>query len=355
MNWSEPEYESPVTVAVVGVGYWGPLLVRNFSRCENTEVRWICDLSKEQARRSSESGSHIRVTDRFEDLLADDELEAIAVATPAATHGELGLAALAAGKHVMIEKPLASDVSDARRLVELAETSRLVLMCDHTYCYTPAVLKIRELVASGELGEIRYFDSVRINLGLVQSDIDVLWDLAPHDLSILDFVLPDDYRPDQVSAHLADPLGIGRGSIGYLTLPLPRDAIAHVHVNWLSPTKIRKTIIAGSKKMVVWDDLEPSQRLSIYDKGVELIEPVAGQERNRRLVSYRTGDMVAPALDESEALAGVVREFAAAIREARTPLTDGRSGLRIVETLAAATESATSAGAFHPLGDGGIG
>ena len=351
MEGSAPRYEAPVSVAVVGVGYWGPHLVRNLHKFEGTAVRWVCDVSKERALRSVEPGSGIRITDRYEDLLSDDNLEAITIATPVRTHGAMGLAALQAGKHVLIEKPLASSVVEARRLVEVADAAGLVLMCDHTHCYTPAVLKIRELVAHGELGDIRYFDSVRVNLGLFQPDVDVLWDLAPHDLAVLDFVLPADCRPSRVSAHLADPLGIGRGSIGYLTLPLPGGAIAHAHVNWLSPTKIRKTIIGGSKKMVVWDDLDPSQRISIYDKGVELLDPLEDQERTRALVSYRTGDMVAPALPETEALRGVVREFATAIREGRPPMTDGRSGLRVVEILAAAEESAQAGGAFQTLSD----
>jgi len=342
--------ESPVPVGVVGAGYWGPNLVRNFRGYGGTTVRWVCDVSEEKARRSVGSGSDIRITDRYEDLLEDDELTAVAIATPAETHGDLGLAALEAGKHVLMEKPLASSVAEARRLVAMAEASGLVLMCDHTYCYTPAVLKIRELVTSGELGDIRYFDSVRINLGLVQPDCDVLWDLAPHDLSILDFVLPPEHRPNRVSAHVADPLGIGRGSVGYLTMPLPGGAVAHIHVNWLSPTKIRKMIVAGSKKMLVWDDLEPSQRLSIYDRGVEIPDALEDRDRDHILVSYRTGDMVAPALPEIEALRGVVREFAEAINSGRAPSTDGHSGLRIVETLAAAEQSAGSEGAFRSVG-----
>lgn len=351
MSHSTSTPESPVSVGVVGAGYWGPNLVRNFRAYGGTTVRWVCDVSEERARRSVGSGSNIRITTRFEDLLEDDELAAVAIATPADTHGDLGLAALGAGKHVLIEKPLASRVAEARRLVATAESSGLVLMCDHTYCYTPAVLKIRELIATGDLGDIRYFDSVRINLGLVQPDCDVLWDLAPHDLSILDFVLPPEYRPSQVSAHVADPLGIGRGSIGYITMPLPGGAVVHIHVNWLSPTKIRKMIVAGSKKMLVWDDLEPSQRLSIYDRGIEIPTALDDRDRDRILVSYRTGDMVAPALPETEALQGVVREFTAAINSGRAPLTDGHSGLRVVETLAAAEQSADSGGAFQWIGN----
>jgi predicted dehydrogenase len=224
-------------------------------------------------------------------------------------------------------------------------------MCDHTYCFTPAVARIRELVHAGELGEIQWVDSVRINLGLVQTDVDVLWDLAPHDLSILEFILPEGREPLAVAAHGADPIGAGRSCVGYLTLPLRHGAIAHVHVNWLSPTKIRTTVIGGSKRTLVWDDLNPTQRISIYDRGVDLTEAnVTGELRREALVSYRMGDMLAPALHEGEALQKVVTEFATAVREGRAPLTDGQAGLRVLRILEAASESLGWGGTMVPLG-----
>jgi predicted dehydrogenase len=250
-----------------------------------------------------------------------------------------------------VEKPLAPSVADGRKLVELAEDRGLVLMLDHTYCYTSAVLHIRELIQTGQLGAIQYFDSVRVNLGLLQPDIDVLWDLGPHDLSILDFILPEEMRPRQISAFGADPVGSGHLCVGYLTMPLGGDAVAHVHLNWLSPTKVRTTLIGGSKQMVVWDDMKPAQLLSVYDRGVELQGPAPGAERHETEIAYRLGNMVAPSLREREPLQGVVTELAAAIREGRPPITDGRSGLRVIELLAAADRSLEAGGAMVPVGD----
>jgi predicted dehydrogenase len=224
-------------------------------------------------------------------------------------------------------------------MLDRAREAGVVLMADHTYCYTPAVLKIAELVAAGELGELLFVDSVRINLGLVQPDVDVFWDLAPHDLSILDFVLPGGLRPTGVSAQGADPLGTGRSCVGYLSLPLPQGAMAHVHVNWLSPTKIRQMVVGGSRRTLVWDDLNPQQRVSVYDRGVELAWAHGDVERRAARVSYRLGDTWAPALPEREALASMVAEFAASIREDRAPLTDGSSALRVLEVLEATGRS----------------
>ena len=347
----EGAFVEPVRVAVVGAGYWGPNLVRNFSTCPATELQVVCDLDVERASRAVGRHSTVAVTGALEEVLGDPAVEAVAVATPARTHAEVALAALDAGKHVMVEKPLASSVADGRKLVEAAAGRSLVLMCDHTYCYTPAVRKIRELVRGGELGEIQWVDSVRINLGLVQRDVDVLWDLAPHDLSILEFILPEGREPLAVAAHGADPIGAGRSCVGYLTVPLRGGAIAHAHVNWLSPTKIRTTVIGGSRRTLVWDDLSPSQRLSVYDRGVDLDgERLTGELRREAMVSYRTGDMTAPALHESEALQGAVTEFAGAIRERRAPLTDGEAGLRVLRMLEAASESLGWGGTLVPLG-----
>lgn len=341
--------ENRMGVAVVGAGYWGPNLVRNFSGSPDWDLRFVCDLDAERAQRVVGRYSTVQVTSSLDEVLADPAIAAVAVATPASTHAEVAMACLDAGRHVLVEKPLASTVAEGEKLVAAAAERELVVMCDHTYCYTPAVRRIRDLVTEGTLGEIQYVDSVRINLGLVQPDVDVIWDLAPHDLSILDFVLPADRQPTGVAAHGADPIGVGNACVAYLSLPLTGGAIAHVHVNWLSPTKIRHTIIGGSKQMLVWDDLHPTQRLTLYDKGVDLSAAMGSEARRETLVRYRAGDMIAPALPEAEALGMVVAEFAASIRERRAPLTDGEAGLRVLRVLEAAGSSLESGGRTVPL------
>lgn len=344
---------STLGLAVVGAGYWGPNLVRNFQASPEFRLRWVCDLDRARAERVIGAYSTVAATDDYAAVLADPEVTAVAVATPAGTHLEVAMAALRAGKHVLVEKPLAATGAEGRLLVEEAERRGLVLMCDHTYCYTPAVGRIRELARSGELGDIQYVDSVRINLGLVQKDVDVLWDLAPHDLSILDFVLPEGDRPVAVAAQGADPIGVGRSCVAYLTLHLASGAIAHVHVNWLSPTKVRTTMVGGSKRTVIWDDLNPQQRISLFDRGVDLSMPedLDPGQRQELQVNYRSGAMVAPVLGEKEALRGMVEEFASAIREGRAPLTDGRSGLRVLDILEAATLSLGRDGALVRLAE----
>jgi predicted dehydrogenase len=339
----------PIGVAVIGAGYWGPNLVRNFLACPEVDLCWVADLDRERAARAVGRRSTVRVTDDLGAVLSDDRVDAVAVATPAWTHFEVALACLEAGKHVLVEKPFASSVAEGEKLVATAARSGLVLMCDHTYCYTPAVRKLGELLGSGALGDLQYFDSVRINLGLVQPDVDIFWDLAAHDLSILDFLLPDGHHAQAVGAQGADPIGVGHACVGYLSMPLAGGGIAHIHVNWLSPTKIRTTIVGGSRRIAVWDDTNPAQRLSMYDKGVDLAGPVSRTVRREAMVSYRIGDMVAPALPEVEGLAGVVRELAAAVREGRPALTDGESGLRVLRVLEAVPRSLAAAGAVVPL------
>lgn len=342
----------PVGVAVVGAGYWGPNLARNFLACPETDLRWVCDLDRDLAKRAVGPRSTVRVTDDLDEVLSDRRVEAVAVATPAWTHFEVALSCLEAGRHILVEKPFAATLADGEKLVALAERKDLRVMCDHTYCYTPAARRLREVIRGGELGAIQYFDSVRINLGLVQPDVDIFWDLATHDLAILSFILPDGCFPTAVGAQGADPIGVGHPCVGYLTLPLVGGAVAHVHVNWLSPTKIRTTIVGGSKRIAVWDDTNPAQRLSMYDKGVDLTGPTAGQVRREDLVSYRVGDMTAPALPEVEGLAGVVRELAASVREHRTPLTNGQSALRVLRVLDAVPRSLAAGGALVPLEPG---
>lgn len=340
----------PVGVAVVGAGYWGPNLVRNFAATDKTNLLWVCDVSIDRAEKVVGAQSSVRSTDDLAEVLADPAVEAVAIATPPSTHAPIALECFEAGRHVLVEKPLAERLEDGVAMVDAAAAAGLTLMCDHTFCYTSSVRKIREIVRSGNLGDVLYFDSVRINLGLIQRDVDVFWDLGPHDLSILDYVLPEGIEPTGIAAHAADPMSVGQACVGYMTLPLSNGGIAHAHLNWLSPTKIRTTIIGGSKRMLVWDDLRPGQRIHIYDSGVELRE-IDDETRREYLVSYRSGDMVAPAIRETEALRAVVDEFAVSIREKRPPLTDGRAGLRVLEALTAAQQSLQGGGAMRPLGD----
>lgn len=336
---------SRLRIAVVGAGYWGPNLARNFSASPNWELAGICDLDEDRARSLADRVGHVPVFTRLDEVLADDTLDALAVATPARTHHSVVMAGLHAGKHVLVEKPLADSAESAIEMIETAAANGLTLMADHTYCYTPAVIKIREMIAEGSLGDILFIDSVRINLGLIQPDVDVLWDLAPHDLSIIDFVLPGGLRPEAVSAHGADPLGAGRACVGYLTIPLQNGAIAHVHVNWLSPTKIRRMVIGGTRQTLVWDDLNPQQRLSVYDRGVDLDQQSVDEvDRRSSTISYRLGDTWSPALPEHEALGVMVQEFAASILEQRPARTDGWAGLRVLSVLEAASRSLADAG-----------
>lgn len=316
------------------------------------DLRWLCDLDEERARRVLGPYSTVATTDCYDTLLSDPRVQAIAIATPAATHFALAMAALDAGKHVLVEKPLTSALSDGEKLVHAAEERGLVLMCDHTYCYTSAVQELRRMVGEGEVGEVQFIDSVRINLGLVQPDVDVLWDLAPHDISILDYLLPEGVSVEAVASHGADPIGHGMACVAYLTLRLSTGAMAHVHVNWLSPVKIRTMVIGGSQRTVVWDDLNPSQRLAVYDRGVERqgSEQLGVDDRRQVRISYRTGDMVAPALREQEALRSMVVEFAASIAEGRPSVTDGRAGLRVMRVLEAAARSLRLDGAFVTVG-----
>ncbi len=338
------------SIAVIGAGYWGPNLVRNFRNNPEWDLVAVCDLDEARARKVIGNRSTVDVESSVARLLSRKDIDAVAIATPARTHAPLALAAFEAGKHVLVEKPLADDAAHAADMVEAAERADRVLMIDHTYCYTPAVAYIREAVALGTLGEILYVDSVRINLGLVQPDVDVFWDLAPHDLSILDFILPGGLDPVTISATGSDPLGAGKACVGYLSMPLAAGGIAHVTVNWLSPTKIRQMVIGGSKRTLVWDDLNPQQRVSIHDRGVDLAIQAedAAQQRAAATVSYRMGDIVVPALPEREALSSMATEFAQAINEERPPLTDGAAGLRVLSVLEAVTTSLATGQSVRP-------
>lgn len=342
---------SSIGLAVIGAGYWGPNLVRTAIATPALQLEWLCDLDEKRAQAVLGRYTTVRATTSYEDVLADPAVGAVAIATPAATHFDLVRAALEAGKHVLVEKPITSSVSDAEKLARLAEQSGLILMCDHTYCYTPAVRRIRDLLRSGEIGDVQFIDSVRINLGLVQPDVDVLWDLAPHDLSIMDFVLPDDVKPVAVAAHTGDPIGNGRACLAHLSVWLSTGALAHLHVNWLSPTKIRTTVFGGSRRTIVWDDMNPAARLMVHDRGVDRVAAgtLAPDDRRQALISYRIGDVQVPALPEHEALMSVLAEFADAITENRPALTDARAGIRVLELLEAASRSADQGGIRIPV------
>ena len=331
-----------INVGVVGCGYWGPNLIRNFVTCPETELVWACDLDEIRLQKVLRPYPSVRQTTDLEEVLKDDGVDAIAIATPVHTHFPIAKACLESGKHVLIEKPLASSVAQGEELVNLAEKNNLRLMCDHTFCYTGAVRKIQEIVKSGVLGELHYFDSVRVNLGLFQQDVNVVWDLAPHDLSIVDFVV--DEKPVLVSAHGVSHAGNDIENIAYISLGYQNSFIAHFHVNWLSPVKVRKTMIAGSEKMLVWNDLDQAEKIKIYDKGIK-IKQGEREQKERLLVSYRSGDMYAPRIDQVEALSLMVKEFADCIQENRPALTDGDAGLRVLRILDAANRSIKADGA----------
>ncbi|HEX8709494.1 MAG TPA: Gfo/Idh/MocA family oxidoreductase [Pyrinomonadaceae bacterium] len=336
---------TPTTIGVIGCGYWGPNLLRNFAEREEAALRWMCDLDTgrlEQLRRRYPSAM---VTTDYRQLLADPALDAVVIATPVSTHFNFAREALASGKHVLMEKPFTAKIDEAQELIALAAQKRLALMVDHTFIYTGAVRKIKEIVGSGELGDLLYFDSVRINLGLFQRDINVVWDLAPHDLAIMDFIIGR--QPLSVTATGSCHVERGIENIAYVMLRFPDQFIAHFHFNWLSPVKIRRTLIAGSRRMIVYDDIEPTEKIRVYDKGVMVTrsEEAADKEAAyQTLVSYRTGDVWVPKLDSTEALHYVCGEFLAAIAERRPPLTDGHAGLRVVRLLEAAQQSISQRG-----------
>jgi predicted dehydrogenase len=333
---------SATTIGVIGCGYWGPNLLRNFVENEAAQLRWICDLDEARVAAMGRRYPSAHTTSNYRKLLDDPELDAVAVVTPVATHFQIAKEALSAGKHVLVEKPLTATAREAEELIELAARNHRTLMVDHTFVYTGAVRKMKEILTSGELGDLLYFDSVRINLGLFQRDINVLWDLAPHDLSIMDYLI--ERQPEGVSALGSCHIEPGIENIAYLMMLFPGDFIAHFHFNWLAPVKIRRTLIAGARKMILYDDIEPTEKVRIYDKGVTANRIGDREAAYQTLVSYRTGDVWAPKLDATEALHYVVAEFLDSIRGARKPLTDGEAGLRVVRILEAAQQSIKEGG-----------
>ena len=326
-----------IRIGVIGYGYWGPNLVRNFFETPDAQIVRVSDLRADRLATLATRYPTVQITPNYRELIEDPSIDAVAIATPVSTHYELALQALQAGKHVLVEKPLASSTEQVQRLMDVARKRNLVLMVDHTFVYTGAVRKIRELVESGGLGEIYYYDSVRVNLGLFQHDVNVLWDLAVHDLAIMDYVLP--FHPCAVSATGLSHVPGGTENIAYLTLFFEGSQIAHIHANWLAPVKLRRTLIGASRKMIVYDDLEQSEKIKVYDKGITLNNHQNPEKIYQMLVGYRTGDMLAPQIDGSEALRREIEHFLHCIREQREPLTGGDAGLRVVEILQAASES----------------
>jgi predicted dehydrogenase len=329
-----------IKVGVIGYGYWGPNLVRNFMEAPGATVVAVCDLRAERLAPLKLRYPTIRILNDTRDLLNDTSVDAIVIATPVSSHFELAMAALGADKHVLVEKPLAANSEQALQLIEEAARRRRVLMVDHTFVYTGAVRKIRELITSNGLGDIYYYDAVRVNLGLFQHDVNVIWDLAIHDLSIMDYVLPQ--KATAVSATGISHIPGQPENVAYMTLFFDNPQIAHVHVNWLTPVKVRHTLIGGSEKMILYDDLEPSEKVKIYDKGVTISQsPEAVYEM---LVSYRSGDMWAPRLDATEALQTEALHFIDCIENNKRPETDGEAGLRLVRTVEAAEKSLRAKG-----------
>lgn len=331
-----------IGVGVVGYGYWGPNLVRNLADLPDAKLVAVCDLRTERLAAVETRYPGVRITDRFDELLRDPRIDAVAIATPVSHHFRLAMQALIAGKHVFVEKPIAASAEEARRLVDEAARRRLVLAVDHTFIHTGAVRKMRELVENG-IGNVYYYDSVRVNLGLFQHDVSVIWDLAVHDISIMDFVLGQD--PVAVSATGMSHVPGTPENIAYLNFFFDGTLIAHVHVNWLAPVKVRRTLVGGSSKMIVYDDLEASEKIKVYDKGIELSQHQDREEKiHQQLVGYRTGDMWAPRLEAEEALAVELREFLDCVARGTVPTADGEAGLRVVSILEAATLSVAQRG-----------
>jgi len=321
------------SIGIIGYGYWGPNIVRNFSSLEGARVHSICDNSEESLKRAKKTYPQISTTRECNDILSSPEIDAVAVITPVSSHFELAKRALENGKHVFVEKPFTATVAQAEALIELAERKKLTIMVDHTFIFTGAVKKIKQLVDDKILGDLYYYDSIRVNLGLFQPDVNVIWDLAPHDFSVMDFIL--DERPAAVSACGKAHVN-GFEDTAYVTVHFNNNMIAHFNVNWLSPVKVRTTLIGGEKKMLLWNDLEADEKIKVYDKGVD----VRNLETLYNLrVNYRSGDMYAPRVEQIEALKIETDYFVRCATTGERPINDGHAGLRVVKVLEACNES----------------
>jgi predicted dehydrogenase len=331
-------------VGVVGYGYWGPNVVRNFHGLDTCEVVSVCDKNAAVLKRARRQYPTVQMTTDVSDILTSPDIDAVAIVTPVWTHFPLAKLALENGKHVFLEKPLTSTTEQAEALIELADRKKLKLMVDHTFLFSGPVRKIRELVDSGELGALYYFDSTRVNLGLFQHDVNVVWDLAPHDLSIMDHLILE--RPEAVVATGGRHLN-GMADVGFITVYFPSNVIAHVNVNWLSPVKVRTTLIGGQQKMLVWNDLAADEKIRVYDKGVKITNK---EELDRELaVSYRSGDVWAPKVEQTEPLRSELQYFVDCIVHDRQPFNDGAAGLRVVKLLEAADRSLQKRGRIEFL------
>jgi predicted dehydrogenase len=325
---------------VIGYGYWGPNIVRNLANHDDSQVLAIAEISPSARKRAQKAYPGVKVTSNAAEVISSTEIDAIAVVSPVWTHYELAKAALQNGKHVFVEKPFTSNTAQGEELIELAQRKNLTIMVDHTFLFTGAVTKIRQLLDEGTLGQLYYYDSTRVNLGLFQHDINVLWDLAPHDLSIMDYLIKS--SPEAVVATGQHHLN-GHEDVAYMTLYFPGKVIAHINVNWLSPVKVRTTLIGGEKRMLVWNDLEADEKVKIYDRGVDIKSREGVYEL---LVNYRSGDMWSPQLEQVEALRKEMSYFVECIDSGRAPFNDGCAGLRVVKMLEAASESLSKRGSL---------
>jgi predicted dehydrogenase len=328
-----------IRIGVIGYGYWGPNIVRNFHTHGNSEVGLVCDKSDRCQERLHKAHPAIPFTTDANEVLRSPDIDVVAVVTPVWAHYELAKAALENGKHVFVEKPFTCSVQQAEELIELADRKNLKIMVDHTFLFTGAVKKIRQLIDGGELGDLYYYDSLRVNLGLFQHDVNVIWDLAPHDLSIMNYVIKE--QPEALVATGEKHLN-GVEDIAFITVYFPKRVIAHINVNWLSPVKVRTTLIGGEKKMLVWNDLEADEKIKIYDKGVSM--STNPSNLHQLLVSYRSGDMWAPQVEQIEALRAETAYFLKCIEENKTPFNDGLNGLQVVRLLEAAERSVSQRG-----------
>jgi predicted dehydrogenase len=327
-------------LGVIGCGYWGPNLVRNFSSIPGARVLVVCDIDPRRLHSVQADYPLIEATTDAASIIARTNLDAVAIATPVSTHFDLALAALRAGKHVLVEKPLAASSEEAMRLIDEAEKRNLVLMVDHTFVYSGTVRTVRDLITNDGVGDISYYDAVRVNLGIFRHDVNVLWDLAVHDLSIMDYLLAQ--QPCTVSATGARHVAGETENIAYVTVFFENNLIAHVHANWLAPVKIRHTLLGGTKKLIVCNDLEPIEKVRVYDSGIELTEDPDNTRRLR--IGYRTGAMWAPPVDSTEALRTEALHFVDCVSDGKRPITDGHAGLRVIRILEAATESIAQQG-----------
>jgi predicted dehydrogenase len=334
-----------IGVGVIGYGYWGPNLVRNIAENDGMAVIAVCDLNPRRLALAQKRYPAVQVTGDYKALLANPKIDAIAVSTPVSSHFDLAMQAIRAGKHVLVDKPLASTSAQVLTLIEEAERRKLVLMVDHTFVYTGAVRKIAETIQSGAMGELLYYDSMRINLGLFQHDVDVIWDLAVHDFAIMQHILPD--WPTAITATGMTHVAGGVENVAYITAFYPNKLIAHINVNWLSPVKVRRTLIAGTKQMIVYDDVEVSEKIKIYDRGITVTS--SPEDTYKVLVSYRTGDIHSPKLDSTEALSAETRHFAECIEQGKRPITNGQAALQVVCALEAATLSMRDRGRLVEL------